>query len=108
LAVAIRCGVVDVNDPPTPQSPIKMACPKCGGRDAACEQCGDDGRVSITSIDVPAWCFRVASMSDMYIDHGVPAVAGGQLDQSNWFYVAAMFCHASRERILADRYGQQT
>jgi hypothetical protein len=41
----------------------------------------------------------------MYIEHGIPLVPGGIMDQSNWFNAAASFCASDRERNLAEHYG---
>jgi len=55
---------------------------------------------------VPAAFFRVAAFADAYLDKGLPMVAGGMLDQSNWFAEAATFCVSDRERMIQDKYGK--
>lgn len=101
--------MIDANDPPTPHSPLLPACPICNNKDASCKSCGGRGTFRVEqhpSEFVPALAFRVASFADLYLDHGLPVVSGGALDQSNWFVEAASFCVADRERNIADRYGK--
>lgn len=105
----IRCGMVDFTKPITPSQPILPVCPRCNEKDAACPSCGGRGRFRVEQDPrqtVPASAFRIAAMADLYFDHGLPPIGGGQMDQSNWFLDAAMFCVSDRERMIAQRYGQ--
>lgn len=105
----VRCGCFDPNDPPTEREPAMMACPSCDARDSQCPTCGGVGRLRVTEDPhntVPLRYFKIAQYAEMYIDNGLPPVAGGTLDQSNWFVSAATFCSNDKDRNLAEQYGK--
>lgn len=105
----VRCGALDGHPDPTPQSPILLVCPRCDRKQSDCPSCGGRGTFRVEQHPrqlVPPWVWRVCQLADMYLDHGVPPVGGGSLEQSNWFSEAAMFCIGDRDRILAERYGK--
>ena len=105
----IRCGFMDGQDPPSPQSPILVACPVCNRKDPQCPACGGRGEFRVEQdprARLPRLASRVAQLADLYLDHGLPPVTGGSLSQSNWFVDAAAFCVADRERMIADRYAR--
>ena len=105
----VRCGEFDENDPPTPESATMAACPMCEQKDAQCKSCGGRGVFRIEQHPrefVPDLAYRVAQIADLYGDHGLPPVAGGSLDQSNWFITAAALCIADHKRIVAERHGK--
>lgn len=104
----VRCGVLDGHEPPSPRAPLRVVCTQCNEKDERCPACGGTGRFTVTEDprrSVPTLAYRVSHMAEMYLDNGLPAVAGGMLDQSAWFADAAAFCVSDRERILGDRYG---
>lgn len=105
----VRCGVLDGHDPPSPRSPLLVICPRCNEKDAECESCGGTGRFRVTDDPrraVPGMAYQVSHLAELYLDKGLPLVAGGMLDQPAWFVDAASFCVSDRERILGDRYGK--
>ena len=104
----VRCGLFDMNDPPTPHEPMLAACVACDNRDSQCRTCGGRGTFRVEADprgSIPSVSFKVCQFADMYIEHGIPLVPGGIMDQSNWFNAAASFCASDRERNLAEHYG---
>lgn len=68
-----------------------MKCLACGGN--GCKQC-QNGTIKITQCPleiVTADIWEVIDMASLYLDHGLPPVAGGQLDQTQGFLEAARF-----------------
>lgn len=105
----VRCGCMDGHEPPTPQTPLLIVCPRCNEKDDACPSCGGRGRLRIEQDprkSLPHAAFRVAHLAELYHDKGLPMVAGGALDQSAWFVDASTLCVSDRDRILNDRYGK--
>lgn len=105
----VRCGSLDGQDDPTPQSPVLAICPRCDAKDKRCPYCSGRGTFRIERHPaqlVPAWVWSLCALADLYIEKGLPPIAGGSLDQSSWFVNAAMFIAHDRERILAERYGK--
>lgn len=89
-----------------PTEPTLAVCPRCGRKDDDCPSCGGRGTYVIDKNAVPSIAYRVAQLAEMYLDHGIPPVSGGSLEQSNWFVEAANFVVSDRERMIAERYGK--
>lgn len=63
-----------------------MTCTACGGD--GCEACGGSGWVVIEACPreaVPGEIWETVHMAELYLDRGLPPVAGGQLDQARGF-----------------------
>jgi len=66
-----------------------MRCTDCGGK--GCDDC-ENGSVNIEQcpleiITPDIW--EIIDMADLYLEHGLPVVAGGQEDQAKSFMIAA-------------------
>lgn len=79
-----------------------MECPMCGG--SGCKEC-NDGRFALTCCPkrFAAGGYEWVELADM-LDHGLPPVAGGALDQSHAFIEAARFVW-SEQRGWKNRLG---
>jgi hypothetical protein len=70
-----------------------------------CVRCGGTGRRLVSGcplLIVPSEVWTVVEMASLYINHGLPAVAGGQLDQARTFLAA---CRLLRPLIVDNRNG---
>jgi hypothetical protein len=66
-----------------------MRCTDCGG--TGCDDCVN-GKVIIDQCPleiITSDTWEIIDMADLYLEHGLPVVAGGQLDQCKSFMVAA-------------------
>lgn len=71
---------------------MMLDCVSCNG--VGCKQCNNIGKYYITTcplltVDRDIW--DTVEMIRMYKDHGLPPVAGGQLDQAKMFIDAVQF-----------------
>jgi hypothetical protein len=69
-----------------------MRCLACNGK--GCDECQNKGTINITDcpleiITLDVW--EIIEMANLYIEHGLPPVAGGQLEQTAGFLDAARF-----------------
>jgi len=65
-------------------------CTECGGD--GCLYCRQTGRIYISDcplVFIPAQTWELIEMAEMYLEHGLPPIAGGQLDQAKGFLDAA-------------------
>ena len=89
---------------PTPEISIgDYECPGCYG--VGCEYC-NHGRLEIDFcplefIDDEIW--ETLESAHLYLEHGLPPVAGGQLDQSQAFLTAARFISSERAAWQKDK-----
>lgn len=89
------------SETPTELEPIWIECPSCGKH--GCSECQGKGRIKIDGpIHVPSWCWAVITVAERY-RKGVPPVAGGSLDQTNWINEACCFVDNERDAHLASR-----
>lgn len=71
---------------------MMLDCVVCNGK--GCKECDNHGKYYITTcpllmVDRDTW--DTVEMIRMYIKHGLPPVAGGQLDQAKQFMDAVQF-----------------
>jgi hypothetical protein len=97
----MRWGKLTREDP-TEIEPVWIECPSCAKR--GCGECEGKGRFKISGpIKVPSWCWSVLTVSERY-RKGVPPVAGGSLDQTNWINQVCDFVDGERQAHLSE-YG---
>lgn len=83
-------------DCPSALEPALVQCPNCGGN--GCSSCGDRGDFELTSCP-NRYVGHDAADTLQYVglcENGLPPVAGGALDQTQWFMDALSF--VSNER----------
>lgn len=96
------CGARCV-DPPTELEPLAIACPEC--EEQGCEACGDTGRIELTGCPrqfVDLELYQLVKLVDWF-EKGVPPVAGGSLNQSEWFLNFASLLTSETSRAEIER-----
>lgn len=75
-----------------------MACPDCAEK--GCDACAGRGYLTLTSCPSQQTgdAFTVMEAAGLY-EKGLPLVAGGQLDQPNWFLHACRFLWSDQARL---------
>ena len=87
---------------PSELEPVWVECPACGKR--GCGDCDGIRGIRISGpIKVPQWCWAVLTIAERY-RKGVPPVAGGSLDQTNWINQACEFVDGERQAHMSE-YG---
>lgn len=93
-------GIELCKDEPSESEPIEGeygSCMTCGGRPGFienCPECGGTGKVKITECPlkiVKRETWELIDCIELYLDNGLPPVAGGQLDQAAGFLRAVTF-----------------
>ena len=82
-----------------------MVCVVCNG--SGCDECKKTGSISILEcplkiITPDIW--ELLDHADLYINHGLPVVVGGQMDQSAGFIDACKFI-SSEQRFWKNNLG---
>lgn len=96
--MALRWGDLGKENP-TELEPIWLQCPVCNKR--GCSDCDGPRGVKLSGpITVPQWCWSVLTVADRY-RRGVPPIAGGALDQTNWINQVCEFIDVERQTHLA-------
>ncbi|MFH1370347.1 MAG: hypothetical protein ABII09_03560 [Planctomycetota bacterium] len=71
-----------------------MTCRGKKGRVGKCPDCGGTGAIRITQCPLKAVrpdTWEILEYVELYLEHGLPPAAGGQLDQAKGFLQAARF-----------------
>lgn len=84
---------------------ITIECHECdgdgmiGGKD--CEVCGGIGEIELKRCAVveTADIVDLVTCLELFLDNGLPPVAGGVLDQAAWFVAAAKYYDIQRARL---------
>ena len=74
-----------------------MLCVACNG--SCCDECKNTGTVDILTCPLEVVTQDVWDLLDhaeLYLEHGLPVVAGGQLDQAAGFIEACRFISSER------------
>lgn len=80
---------------PTELEPIWVECPACDKQ--GCSVCDGSRGIKITGhYKVPSWCWSVMTVADRY-RKGIPPIAGGSLDQTNWINQVCEFVDVERQ-----------
>lgn len=83
--------------------PLEMRCLSCNGK--GCDECQESGTIRIEQCPleiITADIWEAIDMANLYIEHGLPPVAGGQLDQTAVFLDAARFIANEKKSYETD------
>jgi len=71
---------------------MEMKCPGCDG--TGCAECENDGAITITRCPlelITADVWEIITLAELFVDKGLPPIAGGTLDQAKVFVETAYF-----------------
>ena len=91
-------GTTKCKDRPAKNDPLILECPECGG--AGCKECNKKGKIYINDCPlraIPPETWDFIDMAVLYLEHGLPPIAGGQLDQAKCFLDGAKYVMRLRE-----------
>jgi hypothetical protein len=89
-------------DCPSKSQPAEIECPDCNER--GCSECEQQGYIQLTSCPkefVGREISGLATYADLFWK-GLPPIAGGVLDQSNWFIEASQVMAQKEARLKAE------
>ena len=90
-----------------PLLPPRRGGPGGGGQ---CALCGGTGRLRLTQCPqtaVPCEVWDLWELADLYLEHGLPPVAGGALDQTDSFLTGCRIIQAERGRVEKEEAERQ-
>lgn len=98
-AICKHCTATKCHDCPTPQEPIEIECVACDGH--GCEHCTNGYQVidSCPRKLIDGDAYECLLLAEMY-EKGLPPVAGGTLDQSQWFL--SLYRYAQNQKSVIE------
>lgn len=78
-----------------------VVCPVCKGKPPQCDECDGQGEIDIDRcplLVIAPDVWEVLKYAGLY-EKGLPPVAGGALDQSDWFLSAAEYIFEQEQRL---------
>jgi hypothetical protein len=90
-------GTKKCTDKLSSQHAIVFECVECGGQ--KCDTCNQTGQITISRCPletIPASIWEFIEMATLYLEHGLPPVAGGQLNQAKGFLDGTQFVRKLR------------
>ena len=97
------CSIAKCIDCPSVDDPISIACPQC--EETGCDDCEQKGFFNVdhcpqTLLDDGLSQF--IQLADLF-DEGIAPVAGGSLDQAQWFLTASRYFKRQENRVERER-----